>query len=577
MAAGNVEAASRQSGHGASPGSEAVSVAVAERHRPLAGADQVLTWARERWPLLGVVVVVLVAGAAARAFVLGSMLGDADFDEATVAVQAQQFTHGQLAVFFPNQHYGGTLEPGLVAVAFAVLGSTTFTLKLVPIALHLVATVLTWRIARRVVPSRAGQLCVPVLMWCGPAAAVLQSTKERGFYGVGLVLAVSAVLLVLRLAEEPSRRDLLLLGACAGLGWWSTALTVQVVLPAGLWLVARRPDIVRSCRPAALAALAGAAPWLAWSAVHGWASAQSPPTLGTTWSDRVGDWLDKLCVLVGSETPWDPDRRLLPWRLAIQALIVTAVVVATLRTRRRAPGLLAVLVVGYGVLYGLNGMAAGVGRDPRYLYLLTPILALCAGALVPDVGPIDPERRERRERRMVLAVTAAATSLTLWGLIGTWSVASSAGADKFLSSDGIGEVSDLLDRRRVSTAITDIAGMQISFLTDQRTIASSFAVPRVPAFERAARNDPTSTYVLDAEADGNARLLQDWLTSEGVPFERCDIGRWRVFFLAERVLPEQVGLRVVFGQPLGPQPVVRSAEATPPGAQPSVGARPKCQ
>jgi hypothetical protein len=148
-------------------------------------------------------------------------------------------------------------------------------------------------------------------------------------------------------------------------------------------------------------------------------------------------------------------------------------------------------------------------------------------------------------------VAVATLSLTLWGLIGTRAVAARAGADKFLSSDGIGEVAELLEQRRVGTAITDIAGMQISFLTDRRTIASSFAVPRVRSFERAARNDPTSTYVLDGDADGNARLLEDWLTSAGVPFERRDIGRWCVFFLAERVLPEQVGMRLAFGQQLG--------------------------
>src|SRR5829696_2547347 len=340
-----------------------------------------------RRSLVVVAALVVLAGLGLRAYVWSTALGEPDLDEATVGVQAEAFLDGDVAVFFPNQASGGTLETGLVAVAFAVLGTSTFVLKLVPVALAVAATALTWRAARRVVPSRLGQWCVPALMWCWPASAVLFSTKERGFYGVALVLAAAIVLLVLRLDAEPTARDIVLVGLCLGLGWWTTPLSLLVAVPALAWLIARHPALVRATRPVALAALAAGLPWILHNVTHGFSSLEAPSGFGTSWADRTGDFLDKLPIVAGLETPWDPDRRLLPWSLAPQAVVVVVVVVATLRTRRRAPGLLATILVGYGVLYGLNGLVAGVGGDPRYLYPLLPVLALSVGSLIPDPVP----------------------------------------------------------------------------------------------------------------------------------------------------------------------------------------------
>jgi len=512
-----------------------------------------------------VAALVVLAGLGLRAYVWSTALGEPDLDEATVGVQAEAFLDGDVAVFFPNQAYGGTLETGLVAVAFAVLGTSTFVLKLVPVALAVAATALTWRAARRVVPSRLGQWCVPALMWCWPASAVLFSTKERGFYGVALVLAAAIVLLVLRLDAEPTARDIVLVGLCLGLGWWTTPLSLLVAVPALAWLIARHPALVRATRPVALAALAAGLPWILHNVTHGFSSLEAPSGFGTSWADRTGDFLDKLPIVAGLETPWDPDRRLLPWSLALQAVVVVVVVVATLRTRRRAPGLLATILVGYGVLYGLNGLVAGVGGDPRYLYPLLPVLALSVGSLIPDPVPAASDHLvgagivvadEDRDLRMLLAVTAAAVGLTVWGLVGTRAVASAPDPDSFLSSDGIEGVTDLLEDRGVGTAITDVSGMQITFLSDRRVEASSFVVPRVPAVERGARADPTSTYVLDADLYGNADRLDAWLTARGVAAERHRIGRWRVFLLDQRVLPEDAGLLEAFG-PVPPLPAER--------------------
>jgi hypothetical protein len=153
---------------------------------------------------------------------------------------------------------------------------------------------------------------------------------------------------------------------------------------------------------------------------------------------------------------------------------------------------------------------------------------------------------ESNELRTVLAVTAAAVALSLWGLVGTRAEAREPAPDKFLSSEGIGEVADLLDERGVVTAVTDVAGSQITYLSGGRVVAGSFVVPRFPAAERASRADPSTTYVLDARLYDNADRLDRWLDDHDVAAERHRIGRWEVFLLDTRVLPEDAGLREAF-------------------------------
>lgn len=498
------------------------------------------TWARTNAWMLALWALALAVGVAARHWILGTSLGTADLDESTVGIQAIRFGQGHLEPFFMNQAYGGTLETALVAALFKVAGSTVTTLKVVPMAAAFVAAGLTWCTARRLRLSQTACWVAPVLVWCGPAYAVLFSTKERGFYGVALVLAAAYPLLVLRIAERPLLGDVALLGLCVGLGWWQTPLTFLVAVPAVAWLVVVRPAVVRELGWAVVPALIGALPWLVWNARHDWRSLHAAPGFGTSWADRTVDWLVRLRVVMGVETPFDPERSLVGFRWLGVVLLAVVLVVATLRTRRAAPGLLATLVVGYGLLYGINTLAAGVGDDPRYTYLMVPAVALCWAALLPELGS------DRARFAAGLAVLGLVASSTAWGLAGTRAVSDGPHPNVFLSSPGIEEVARRLDRQGVDAVISDTAGMQIAFLTDQRVVGASFAVPRLAEFERRGRAADPSVYVLDHDLLGNDEVLRAWLRRHQVAYEERRIGKWRVFLLSRRVLPAEADL-VVFG------------------------------
>jgi hypothetical protein len=484
-------------------------------------------------PTSVVTAAVLLAGIAVRVWVLRGPLGVMDLDEATAGLQAQSLAH--VGTFFPRQAYGGTAETFLVWLSQTVFGHRPLAVKLVPMLLHLVAAALAWRAGRRFLEGRIPALLAGGVVWIGSAAGVWESTKERGFYGAILLVAAAAIFLSLRLVDEASKWDPWLLGVVVGIGVWTSPLTVLVIAPPVLWAVARKPKVIRQAPKALAAAVVASAPWWVWNLRNGWKSLDAPPNFGTTWFGRFRDLLDRLPVITGFETPFDTSRRLLPTAVVV-LLVLAAVVVASFRTRTRAPGLLATLVLGYAVLYPFNGLAAYAGPDPRYLYGLLPALALVVGGLVP--ASLD----EGRRRWAYPALAAAVLVLTMWGLVGLRAVGERPEPDQFVASPRIDRVVDLLQERGVHEAITDVAGSQLTFLSDRVIVASSYAVPRFSEDEEEGESASHSTFVLRKGKSDAATRLRAYLAAEHIGYEHRSVGTYDVFFIDGRVRPADIPL-----------------------------------
>ena len=509
--------------------------------------------------------VAFVVGAVQRWNVLTGPLGYIDLDEATAGIAARSF-FAEPSVFFPGQPYGGTPESVLVALVHQGFGSGTLQLKVVPIVLHLVACCLVWGAARRVVPSRAGQLAAPVLLWLGPAAGVWQSTKERGFYGAAIVAAALIVWLVARLDHHVTRsggvtddraaltrRELVGLGLAMGVGWWISPLLLLVALPAVGWLLFRDPSRLDHWPRVLAGAVIGALPWIGWNVLHAFRSMRQPASLGTDAFTRFGDGVAKVAVLVGLETPWDPDRTLVPMaRFVAVAILLVALVVAISRHPSTGASLPAVLVVGYLLLYPLANNTGTVGADPRYLYPMLPALALLIAGLVPSP-------RWLPSSVVVLVVAGLAAASTSWGMVGLDEVRT---LDvRFLEAPGTSRVIDLLEEQEVEFAVTDLAGTQITYETGGRVKASSFAVPRFDDLECLMLVEQPSTYVLDNNLANNVANLEWYLATNEIPYTKQQIGTWTVVFAEEWVPPWEAGLGMLLG-------VVREPDCPAPGVAP---------
>lgn len=481
----------------------------------------------------------ILLGVVLRWLVMRGPLGYVDLDEATAGIAARRFWE-EPRLLFPNQPYGGTFEIWFAALAFRV-SANAFVLKCVPIVLHGAAAVIAWRAAVRIVPSVAGQLTVPILLWVGPAFAIWESTKARGFYGATIVLSSLAVLLVLRVVEDPSPLQVAAFGAAAGVALWTSPLLVLVYAPCAIWMFDRRPALWRQVPLLLAGAAAGALPWLGWNAWHGWSSFTRPDDGGTSTVDLLTDGLGKVPALVGAATPWDQGRTLLPAAGVLTAVALVAVLaIATARTRQAAPGLLATGVVGYLLIYALVVPIGATGPDLRYLYPLLPLLALAIGALVPD--PV-----AARDRALLLgAIAGVAALVSWWGLAGMEQARSS---DRlFLAAPGIGEVVAFLEDREVDRVTTDLAGSQITFASGGDIEAASFASPRFGDLQRTMTVEEPSVYVLETGRHDNDRQLERAAEAEGIAFEKHRFGVWTVYLLDEWLPPWRAGLTAFGGR-----------------------------
>ena len=230
--------------------------------------------------------------------------GFVDADEALLGVQAQHILQGERPSYYYGQPYMGSLEAYLVAIVFALAGSSLWTLRIVPIVLSLVVVWLTWCLARALVkrvslPSSAQKCFVwsaTLVAVCPPLYNVVIELRTWGghieAYVIMQLLLLAALHLMDRWKAGAPARELAvrwaLIGFLIGLGFWIYPLVIYAVVVAVIWMVCgivilflpfkKRPQ----CSPLSLlkdillsfialpAALLGSAPALYWGANHHW-------------------------------------------------------------------------------------------------------------------------------------------------------------------------------------------------------------------------------------------------------------------------------------------------------------------
>lgn len=351
-----------------------------------------------------------LGGLILRLWVLASPAGALDADEAVVVLMAEEFTQFEPQVFFWGQHYGGSLDALVTAVFFFVTGTSVLTAKLVVVAMHAVACGLVWRIGRRVFDDRVG-LVAAATAWITSPAIIWLSTKTRGFYGSGIVVAMAIVLFVVRLTSrdpdcDEDRRDLLAVGFAAGVAWWTGPITLFVAGPAVAAGLALRRDLwTRLWIPVGPFVL-GSLPWWLFNITRGFPSLDQPtPGVESTFVDRLDGFVGQLIpMLLGFRRLFSADWYGGPIGQVLAVVVIGGLMVAAVRFRHRSWIPLAVLV-GYPVVAAVASATYYVG-EPRYGYLLAPMFALVAAG----VAAIN--------LRALIALPVLALVLTSFGVAG---------------------------------------------------------------------------------------------------------------------------------------------------------------
>ncbi|MBI2940684.1 MAG: glycosyltransferase family 39 protein, partial [Chloroflexi bacterium] len=113
-------------------------------------------------------------------------------DEAVVGLMARHIGRGERPVFYYGQTYMGALEAYLIAPVFALLGPSVATLRLVPIALGLVAAWLAYRVGRAYYGERTG-LFTGLWFALSPLFLSIWTVKARAGYVETLVFGLACL------------------------------------------------------------------------------------------------------------------------------------------------------------------------------------------------------------------------------------------------------------------------------------------------------------------------------------------------------------------------------------------------
>jgi hypothetical protein len=203
---------------------------------------------RHYWPLA----LCLLLTLGIRLWLVGRTHGFIDGDEALVGIQAQHILRGELPAYYYGQPYMGSLEAYLIALIFAVVGSSTGAMRSEPLLLSLLLIWLTWRLAGAL--ATEARLSQAARRWFVVSSTffaaipplydgVIEMRTWGGhieIYILSLWLLLSALRLTQRWQAGASLRETAWrwagIGLLVGLGMWVYPLIVIAVLTVLLWI-----------------------------------------------------------------------------------------------------------------------------------------------------------------------------------------------------------------------------------------------------------------------------------------------------------------------------------------------------
>jgi hypothetical protein len=494
-------------------------------------------------------------------------------DEAVVGLMARHILAGSWPTFFYGQAYLGSLDAGLVAGAFAVVGESVLTIRLVQTLVFL-ATVLTSMLLAREIG-----FSVLVCTMAGAFVAVptvnftLYTTVSLGGYGEALLignLILWATVWMIRV--RPAAWAYAMWGVLAGLGLWAFGLTLIYSLPSAVVLflhdlrVRPRRQAVRRVAAGLSGAILGAIPLIVWAAANGprlllqelmgsaIAGASPSEFPLAVLSHAVNLVLFGPTVALGARAPWS----IAPLGMPITPLAAILLLLAVGLGLRRASwpaGSLAArrLLFGTALALVVGFVLTPFGADPsgRYFLPLAVPMAITAAAGLAAA-------REIAGHPWPLAVAGALVGFNLWTNIQV-----ATGEPGFTTQFDTSTVFDhtrddelvsfLVEQEATAGYSTYWVAYPLAFLSQERLVY----LPHLPYhsdFRYAPRDDRYPPYrdVVDAAARPayiTARqpwldaYLRDRLEARGVTFRETAIGDYRIFFdLSETVRPADLGL-----------------------------------
>jgi hypothetical protein len=479
----------------------------------------------------------LLLGLGLRVWMLVGPFARLDVDEAIVGLMARNAAHGRFRAFFWGQEYGGTQEQLVAAPVVALAGARQWALRLVPVALTAVATWLVWRIGRRTVGEPAARLAA-IVFWIFPGVYVWWSIKPRGFYEAQVVIGLAVLLGSLRLAEHGSTGNAALVGFAVGLGIWASPQIAYFALPAMLWLLLQNWRLVRYTGVAAGATIVGALPWLYHNLGSGWRSFDTGHNTSSYVENLRVFFRLSLPVTLGLRQP-NPagltasifaahSRWIVPGLAGIAYVVLLAAFVWLCIRRPAGTELLILVAALFPFIFAAQPFQLFASTEPRYVFFLAPIVSLLLARALVAI------------RLHVVGVVLFAV-LSVTGSLSFVHLAERAPRDLFIPWN-LSPLLAAIDRYHVHDVFAPYNfAYRLTYMAQERVIATPIEGlgDRYPPYQSLVRTSASPAYAFVRDGPGD-RYVAPALASKHVGYRRVDAGRYVLYLLDRRVMPEQL-------------------------------------
>jgi len=530
---------------------------------------------------IGVLALLLVGAIALKATLLALDAVPFNGDEAIVALMARHILQGERPWFFYGQAYMGSLDAYLVAGAFALLGESVVSVRVVQIILYVSTLLTSYSVALRITNSQRTALLTVLLLAFPPVLLTTYTTATLGGYGETLLIGNLLLLWGLRLGKEdaPYWGLWFAWGLAAGLGFWVMGMVMVYAAPVVLWLLWRNSTLVAegpfnlndwlSIQPwrgyllMALGFAMGSLPW--WLGRGGLAIAELLQTEARRSVTLIGFLRNiglrtfhfvilGLPVLFGLRFPWSVKGPPSWLAVPVLALYLGALGYKLRQWRRAQPAYSGhLLLLGVWVTLLLGFVLTPYGGDPSgryFLPLYLPLFIFTAEFLVKI------EKEIGRWAGALLAIVLA------FNLTGTAQAALKVPPGITTQFDAITQV-DHRHYDELMTFLREHGGTRgyanywvaypLIFLSDEEIIL----VPRLPykadfrytprdnryaPYNAPVEANPTAVYVTSNHPKLNA-VLREQFTALGVDFREKQISSYHIFYdFSRKVTPDELDI-----------------------------------
>lgn len=484
-----------------------------------------MTTGLRRWlaaDLRWLLVTGLVLGALLKLMViLSPALGRLNSDHAVLYLMARHVSNGELPAWYWGQEYGGSLLPTVLGIVFLVTGPHLWLLSLAIGTVSTLVPVLTWRAGVALgFPSAAA--VAGALVAVGPPTWLFFGIASDGFYAVGLVLSLWALVLALHHGSL-SPRCAGGIGLLVGAAVWTSPLSFLTTLPVAAVLLPRLWRAPARLLPLAAGLAVGAFPVLQAAVRRG---TLLPPQFHNDDSigHRVeaattGTWAAVFTRFGPHQVPsWLVDR------LAVAALLVAvaAGLVSLYRLgtgRRDVPTAALLLPVVLWIPFHVRAYLPSDAPASRYGLPLLPFLALWAVRWL----------RTTAQAALAVAVLALYSAAGLWQAVGGPSAPGSVLHNRSYAL----LAQDLTAHGRTAVLADYWISYRLTAETDERIVAEPPSLPRRPAYYRAALSAPQTTAVVFADQATDVSLAQRFAGDPGV--QRVVVAQFAVYYADRQV------------------------------------------